>query len=186
MFSELVKRTATSDGLVMMTFTPLQGVTHLVKQFWDPDGAFHCGMVNAGWDDCLHLTQKAKDTMLAATPQHLRDAVTKGIPVLGSGAVFNVSEGDILYHDVEIKDSWPRLCGLDIGFTTDPTAAILVAQDPSTRIIYIYDEYGEGSNNTLSPSHHVGPLHRKECSWMPVIYDLSLIHILTLPTIYSV
>ena len=31
-FSELVKRTATVQGMTVATFTPLQGVTHLVKQ----------------------------------------------------------------------------------------------------------------------------------------------------------
>ena len=170
-FSELVKRTSTVQGMTICTFTPLQGVTHLVKQFWERDGDFHTGLVNAGWDDVAHLTEEAKFQMLSATPQHLRDAVTKGIPVLGAGAVFNVSEADILYDDVEIDDNWPRLCGLDIGFTNDPTAAIFCAQDPTTGVIYIYDEYGEQDNNTMGPSSHVGPLYSKGANWIPVIFD---------------
>ena len=109
--------------------------------------------------------------MLAATPPHLRDAVSKGIPVLGSGAVFNIGEDDLVYDDIEIKEHWPRICGVDVGFTNDPTAAVFLAQDPSTGIYYIYDEYGHIDNNTENPSQHVGPLHAKDCSRIPVIYD---------------
>ena len=170
-FSELVKRTATVDGIVIMTFTPLQGVTHLVKQFWEKDGAFHDGMVNAGWDDVTHLTDNQKQTMLNATPPHLQDAVTKGIPVLGAGAVFNIGEEEIVFQGLEIQESWEHMIGLDIGFTNDPTAAILAARDPSTGVIYIYGEYGDRDNNVLVPSQHVGSLHRLGASWKPVAYD---------------
>ena len=170
-FSELVKRISTTDGLMIATFTPLQGVTNIVREFWDPDGAFHSGLVNAGWDDVTHLTEKAKTMMLNATPPHLRDAVTKGIPVLGSGAVYNIGESEIIYDDVEIGDEWPRICGVDVGFTTDPTAAIFVAKDPSTGLYYVYDEYGDVDNNTWNASQHVGHFHAKNCGAIPMVYD---------------
>lgn len=170
-FSELVKRTATVKGMTLITFTPLQGVTHLVKQFWDVEGAFHSGLVNAGWDDVDHIDDEAKEIMLGSTPAHLVDAVTKGIPVLGAGAVFNVDEKDIVYYDVEIQDHWPHLAAIDIGFTNDPTAAIFIAKDPSTGIYYIYDEYGGLDNNVLSPSDHAPHLFRKQCNIIPVAYD---------------
>ena len=170
-FSELVKRTATVNGLVMATFTPLQGITHIVREFWDPEGSFHSGLVNAGWDDVDHLTEEAKRIMLASTPPHLRDAVTKGIPVLGSGAVYNIGESDLVYDDVVIEDDWPRICGIDVGFTTDPTAGIFVAQDPTTKIYYVFDEYGNIENNTWNASQHVGQLYAKGCSDTPMMYD---------------
>ena len=170
-FSELVKRTATVNGLVLATFTPLQGLTHIVRQFWDSTGDFHGGMVNAGWDDAPHISKKARDTMLSATPPHLQDAVTKGIPVLGSGAVFNIGEEEIMYDDIEIGPDWPRICAVDIGFTIDPTAAVFLAKDPSTGILYMYDEYGSIDNNTWNPSQHVGHLHAKNCSLIPIMYD---------------
>ena len=170
-FSELVKRTSTVNGLVMATFTPLQGLTHIVRQFWDPEGEFHAGMVNAGWDDAPHISAKARTMMLAATPPHLQDAVTKGIPVLGSGPVFNIGEGDIMYDDMEIEIDWPRICAVDVGFTVDPTAAIFLAKDPSTGVLYMYDEYGDIDNNTWNPSQHVGHLHAKNCGKIPIVYD---------------
>ena len=127
--------------------------------------------MNAGWDDVDHLTEKAKDMMLTATPPHLRDAVTKGIPVLGTGAVYNIGEDQIYYDDVEIKDDWPRICGVDVGFTKDPTAAMLVAKDPSSGVYYVYDEYGDINNNALNASQHVGHLLSKGCGDIPVVYD---------------
>lgn len=172
-FAELVKRTATAEGggLAMASFTPLNGVTHIVRQFWEPTEPFHGGLVKAGWDDVTHLTEKAKSKMLAATPPYQRDAVTKGIPVLGSGAVFPIAEAVIAYDDVVIEPHWPRTCGLDIGFTIDPTAAIFVAKDPSTQVYYIYDEYGDKDNNVDTPMDHVGPLYGKDCNAIPVAYD---------------
>ena len=170
-FSELVKRTATSRGLVIATFTPLQGITHIVRQFWAEDGPFHKGLINAGWDDVDHLEEDIKAEMLSATQPHLHDAVCKGIPVLGSGAVYNIGEQEIAYDELEIPDTWPRICGVDVGFTTDPTAGIFAAQDPSTGIYYVYDEYGSVDNNTWSAEQHVGKLHSKDCSQIPMIYD---------------
>jgi len=170
-FSELVKRTSSVKGLTFASFTPLAGVTHVVRQFWDPEGYFHSGLVNAGWDDVEHLSEDVKANMLAATPPHLQDAVTKGIPVLGAGAVYNIGEQDIMYDGFEIPDDWPRICGVDVGFTTDPTAGIFVAQDPSTKKYYVYDEYGDVNNNVWHASQHVGHLIRKGCQEIPVIYD---------------
>ena len=174
-FSELVKRTSSVKGLAMATFTPLNGLTHIVRQFWDPSGDFHGGLVNAGWDDIEHLDEDVKQDMLAATPPHLRDAVTRGIPVLGSGAVYNIGEQDIAYDDVEIGEDWPRICGMDIGYTSDPTAGVFVAKDLSTGIYYVYDEYGDVDNNSLHASQHVGKLHAKNCSKIPIIYDSAAI-----------
>ena len=170
-FSELVKRTMTTKGSVIATFTPLQGLTHIVREFWEPNGQFHSGLVNAGWLDVDHLDEEEMQATLKATPPHLRDAVTRGIPVLGSGAVFNIGEADIYYDDIEIGDTWPRICGCDVGFTSDPTAAIFLAQDPSTKIYYIYDEYGSIDNNIQPPSYHVSKLHAKGCAHIPIIYD---------------
>ena len=168
-FSELVKRISSVNGLAMATFTPLAGVTHIVRQFWDPTGEFHKGLVNAGWDDIEHLTEDVKEQMLAATPPHLRDAVSKGIPVLGSGAVYNIGEGDLMYDDVEIKDDWPRIAAMDVGFTNDPTAGVFVAKDLSTGIYYVYDEfYGESGK---PHAEFIGPLFSKGCANIPIIYD---------------
>lgn len=170
-FSELSKRTATSKGMVMATFTPLQGVTTIVEKFWDDMGELNSGLVTAGWDDVDHLDEEQKKFMLDTTPPHLHAAVSKGIPVLGEGAVYNIGEDAIGYDDVEMDQRWPRICGIDVGFTKDPTAGIFVAKDPSTGIMYVYDEYGDVKNNTLSASAHVGPLHAKGCSHIPIIYD---------------
>ena len=170
-FSELVKRISSVNGLAMATFTPLAGMTHIVRQFWDPMGDFHGGLVNAGWDDIEHLTEDVKEQMLSATPPHLRDAVSKGIPVLGAGAVYNIGEGDIMYDDIEIREDWPRICGMDVGFTNDPTAGVFVAKDMSTGVYYVYDEYGDIDNNSWHPSQHVPKLHSKQCNKIPIVYD---------------
>ena len=170
-FSELAKRTATSKGMVVATFTPLQGVTTIVEKFWDPNGELHDGLTNAGWDDVAHLDEETKEFMLSTTPPHLHNAVSRGIPVLGKGAVYSVGEADISYDDVEIDPRWPKIAGIDIGYTTDPTAGVWVAKDPSTGIYYVYDEYGDVENNSWHASQHVPHFHAKGCGKIPIIYD---------------
>ena len=170
-FGELIKRTMSVDGSTIAAFTPLQGFTHVVNEFWREDGKFHSGLTRASWDDVDHLSDEAKKITLAATPPHLQDAVSKGIPTSGSGAVFAIHKDKIVYDGVEIGDNWPKICGVDVGFTNDPTAAIFLAKEPSTGIYYIYDEYGDVNNNILSASDHVGQLHAKNCGSIPMIYD---------------
>ncbi len=43
--------------------------------------------VMAGWDDVPHLDERTKRKLLASTQPYLRDARSKGIPSLGTGAI---------------------------------------------------------------------------------------------------
>lgn len=92
--------------------------------------------VQAGWDDVPHLSQKQKDEMLAAYPEHERDARSKGIPMLGSGAVFPLQEDRIITDPVEIPKHWPQIVGLDFGWD-HPTAAARLAWDRDADCLYV-------------------------------------------------
>ena len=172
-FSEIVKRTAVTDqgaGLVLCSFTPLLGMNEMVSQFWtlpqkggkidvrsgqlfdEKDSKIESninrqsfGMVRAGWDDCPHLNENTKRSIMAATPVYLRDAVSKGIPVAGHGRVYPV--GDEITYDpkeVHINKNWTQLIGVDIGFgTKDPAAGILTSYDKETDTIYVTQEFKE-------------------------------------------
>jgi phage terminase large subunit-like protein len=77
------------NGSVLFTFTPLWGVTDIVHEFTKADEASPKIVITATWDDVPHLTQAAKDELFASIPSYQRDARTKGIPQLGSGAIYN-------------------------------------------------------------------------------------------------
>jgi phage terminase large subunit-like protein len=58
-YAEMLMRTMTAKGVMLTTFTPLQGMSDVVKSFLEPetDAArqFKC-VVQAGWKDVPHLT----------------------------------------------------------------------------------------------------------------------------------
>ena len=82
--------------------------------------------------DVPHLSQEAKDALWAAIPEHERDARAKGIPVLGSGLVFPVSEDSIKVEPFAIPDHYRRIGGMDFGWD-HPWAACELAHDPQSR-----------------------------------------------------
>jgi hypothetical protein len=99
-------------------------------------------LVTATWEDCPHLTEQAKADLLASIPAYQRDARSKGIPVLGSGAIFPVPEADITVTDFELPVHWPRAYGIDVGWNR--TAAIWGALNRETDTLYLYAEHYRG------------------------------------------
>src|SRR5215475_7254499 len=98
--------------------------------------------IQASWDDVPHLTKQAKEELLASIPAYQRDSRTKGIPQLGSGAIYPVAESDVLVSDFELPAYFPRAYALDVGWNR--TACLWGARDNETGIIYLYSEYYKG------------------------------------------
>jgi len=159
-----------NNGIMMTTFTPLLGMSEVVLQFL-PNGEIseeHQGskaVISATWDDVPHLTEETKRKLLASIPPYQRDARAKGVPQLGSGAIFPVSEDDYLVDDFEIPDHWPRSYGLDVGW--NKTAAVWGALDPETGITYLYSEHYKGE---AEPIIH-GTSIKERGSWIPGVID---------------
>ena len=142
-YSEALTRTATTGGIAYLTFTPLQGVSETIMLFL-PEGViseYNDGIravVNMTWDDVPHLDERTKHELLMSYPPYLRDARTKGVPMLGAGAVFPVPEENILVDDFEIPIYWPRAFGMDVGWNWN--ACVWGARNPDTDVLYIYSE----------------------------------------------
>jgi len=146
-YTECVTRTMTTNGHVILTFTPLEGITETVQQFLI-DGKIMEGsagekiLIMATWDDAPHLTKKQKDKLYASLPPYQREARSKGIPQLGSGAIYPILEEDIVCDPFEIPSNFKIAYGMDVGW--NKTAALWGATDPSTNVSYIYSEYYRG------------------------------------------
>jgi len=161
-------------GLLMLTFTPLMGLTELVLQFLPGGqaGGTPLGnkfVVTATWDDAPHLTPSAREELWLSIPPYQRDARSKGIPQLGSGAIYQVSEEDITVTDFEIPKHWPRAFALDTGW--DWTAAVWGAIDREAQIAYIYSAYKRG---TAEPAIHAEAI-RARGQWIPGVGDAAAI-----------
>jgi phage terminase large subunit-like protein len=142
-YVESLLRTMTTNGILLLTFTPLLGVTDIVRDFLmeqeSDSGKF---VVQATWDDVPHLSAEAKAELLASIPPYQREARSKGVPQLGSGAIYQVPESDIVVADFPIPVHWPRSYGLDVGWNR--TAAVWGARDNEAGVSYFYSEYYRG------------------------------------------
>lgn len=147
-FSECLIRTATVFGIVLVTFTPLEGMSEVVRSFMEAKAGQSRLTVTAGWDDVPHLDEKTKAELLASIPPHELDARTKGIPSLGSGAVYPVSWSDITIDPFQLPEFWPRAYGLDVGFRA--TAGLWGAWDRDNDTWYLYREYKQGEQQPAS------------------------------------
>ena len=136
-YSQVVTRTATTDGLVMVTFTPEQGYTALNKLFDESEELY---VQSVSWEDCPHLDEETKVKLLAGIPEWQRDMRSKGLPVLGSGAVFSFKDSEISITDVDIQPHWPIIAAVDFGKNVDPSTISFVAWDVDNDVVYMYDE----------------------------------------------
>ncbi len=95
--------------------------------------------VQAGWDDVPHLDETAKRELLASTQPYLRDARSRGIPSLGTGAIYPIALEDVTCNPFSIPGFWKRGYGFDVGWNR--TAALWLAEDPMDGTFYAYAEH---------------------------------------------
>lgn len=122
-------------------------------------------LVMVSWDDVPHLTAQAKAELLESYPEHEREARTKGLPIQGSGKIFKTLEERIKIDPIPLPKHWPRIAGLDVGID-HPTAAVWLAWDRETDILYVYDEYKEADYRAQV---HAGPI-RARGPWVPMAW----------------
>jgi phage terminase large subunit-like protein len=138
-YTEVLTRTNVSNGPVFMTFTPLLGVSEIVRRFLrekSPDR--HVTMMTI--DDVKHYSDQEKARIIASYPSHELEARTKGIPVLGSGRIFPVEEGMVAIEHRDFPPHWPRIGGLDFGWD-HPFAAVELVWDRDGDSVYVSRTY---------------------------------------------
>lgn len=138
-YTEGLTRTNATGGIAWMTFTPLLGMTDVVGRFLlhqAPDR--HVTQMTI--DDALHYTAQQRAAIIASYPEHEREARAKGVPTLGSGRVFPVTEDAIVIEPIAIPKHWPQIVGLDFGWD-HPSAAARLAWDRDNDVIYVMAVY---------------------------------------------
>ena len=146
-YTECLLRTMTNGGMIMATFTPLEGMSETVMHFLQggaveerDDGSLF--VIMATWDHAPHLSQAEKDELWKSIPPYQRDARSKGVPALGAGAIYQVPESEIVVPDFELPDHWPRGYAMDVGWNR--TAAGFYALDRDADVLYRYSEHYRG------------------------------------------
>src|SRR5262249_45628040 len=165
-YVECLLRTMTANGLVLLTFTPLNGMTDICRDFLerqDSDDGKYC--VQATWDYVPHLPPTVKAELLASIPPYQREARSKGVPQLGAGAIYPVPESDIVVADFELPAHYPLAFALDVGW--NKTAVVWGARDNESGVIYLYSEYYAGQKE---PSLHADAI-KSRGKWIYGVID---------------
>lgn len=171
-YTEALMRTMTVDGIVLNTFTPLEGITEVVLMFMPGGKPAEAGQIAgsrycvfADWDDVPHLDEKAKKELYDSLPPHQREARSKGVPSLGSGAIYPVAEESITVDDFLIPKHWRKAYALDVGWNC--TACVWGATDPETLISYLYSAYKGGQQEPVIHSAAI----KGRGAWIPGTID---------------
>lgn len=163
-WSEGRTRTNVPGNFTYMTFTPLKGMSDVVRRFRmeKPPGSI---VIPMGIEDALHYSPEQRKAVIAGYPEHERMARAYGVPVLGSGAVFQIPEAQIMCEPFQIPSHWPRICGMDLGWE-HPTAVAWIAWDRDTDTVYIYDTHRVKEQTAVVHSAAI----KAKGSWIPVAW----------------
>ncbi len=163
-YMEGMTRTNATRGIIMITFTPLLGISDVVRRYLMEPSDDRI-VVSMTIHDALHYSEEERQRIIDSYPEHERDARAMGVPILGSGRIFPVAEDSIKIPAPNIPSHWPRIVGIDFGWD-HPTAAAWLAWDRDLDVVYVYDAYRVRKEKALV---HAAAI-RARGSWIPVAW----------------
>ena len=177
-FSEIVTRTATTQGQVLCSFTPLKGLNGLVSKFWNREEGYE--HIRVSWDDVPEYDPWGEPFLLNSTRQqlerdylpHERDARRNGVPVMGKGAVFQIRNwptyktGD---YDFRNTTGIHRLIALDLGLVNDKTVLSLIYWMPHEQEAWLDRQIVVKGTEEANPIIYVQHLMRPEVFGTPIV-----------------
>ena len=135
-YSECLTRTVATGGMVFVTFTPLNGMSSVVVRFLteqSPDR--HVTTMTI--DDAEHIPLAERARIVAGYSAHEREARAMGVPMLGSGRIFQAPEDSVREPDLAyLPPHWAKLWAIDFGIG-HPFAAVLVAWDRDNDVLHV-------------------------------------------------
>jgi phage terminase large subunit-like protein len=138
-YPQVITRTINGNkgkgGKGILTFTPENGRTELVIQFMDnaSKGQYY---QRVEWKDAPHITPEKAERMLAQYPAWQRDMRTKGLPLLGTGLIFDLDMDACKVKPFECPDHWLMINGMDFGWD-HPQSHVQLWINPDEWIIYV-------------------------------------------------
>jgi len=177
-FSEIVTRTATTQGQVLCSFTPLKGLNGLVSKFWHQEEGYE--HIRVSWDDCPEYDPWGEPFLLEETRRqlerdylpHERDARRNGVPVMGKGAVFQIRNwptyrnGD---YDFRNTSGLQRVIALDLGLVNDRTVISLMYWHPEDQEAWLHTQIVVKGTEEANPMNYINHLMRPEVFGTPIV-----------------
>ena len=177
-FSEIVTRTATTQGQVLCSFTPLKGLNGLVSKFWNHEIGYN--HIRVSWDDVPEYDPWGEPFLLFETRKqlerdylpHERDARRHGVPVMGKGAVFQIRTwptyrtGDYDFRNIH---GLHRVIALDLGLVNDKTVISLMYWHPGEREAWLHTQIVVQGVEEANPMNYINHLMRPEVFGTPIV-----------------
>ena len=177
-FSEIVTRTATTQGQVLCSFTPLKGLNGLVSKFWHQEEGYE--HIRVSWDDVPEYDPWGEPFLLNSTRlqlerdylPHERDARRNGVPVMGKGAVFQIRNwptyktGD---YDFRNTAGMHRIIALDLGLVNDKTVISLMFWHPEEQEAWLHNQICVKGTEEANPMNYINHLMRPEVFGTPIV-----------------
>lgn len=155
-YLEALTRTNATGGMLFMTFTPLKGMSDVVRRFLNEKSPDRSD-INMTIEDALHIPALERQRIIDSYPLHERQSRINGTPMLGSGRIFPISEESIMC-DAFLPSTkpwfWMELAALDFGWD-HPTAAVKLLYDPQMDVIYVTNTY---KRREATPGTHASAL----------------------------
>jgi len=149
-YTEALTRTNATKGFLYMTFTPLKGMSEVVRKFLNEKSPDRCD-INMTIEDALHISPVERQKIIDSYPLHERTARIMGQPILGSGRIFPIAEEDIKcdpFDMASVPFFWQEIAGIDFGWD-HPTAAVKMLYNPQDDIIYVTNTYKRSEQTPL-------------------------------------
>ena len=177
-FSEVVTRTATTQGMVMCSFTPLKGLNGLVSKFWNREEGYD--FIRVAWSDVPEYDPWGEPFLLKSTREqlerdylpHEREARIAGKPIMGLGAVFQIREwptyriGDYNFREMQGIE---RVMALDLGLVNDRTVISLMYWHPVEREAWLHAQVVVRGLEEANPMNYINHLLRPEVIGTPIV-----------------
>lgn len=177
-FSELVTRTATTQGQVICSFTPLKGVNGLVSKFWEREVGYD--FIRVSWNDVSEydlwgepfLLKSTRDQLTRDFMPHEREARIAGIPVMGHGAVFQLRHWPTYKpgeYDWNLIVGLEQIIALDLGLVNDSTVITRMYYQPRTDQIWLDKQIIVTGIEEANPTNYIHHLK------LPAVYGCPIV-----------
>lgn len=143
-YGECLARITATQGMLFMTFTPLLGMSSVVKRYLR-DPSPDRGYIQMTIEDAGHIAPEERQKIIDGYLAHEREARSRGVPMLGSGRIHVTPESSIIYPVIEhMPLYWKKAWALDFGINEKHKfAAVLAAWDVDNDTIYIINALKE-------------------------------------------
>ena len=142
-YTECLARLTARGGMLFMTMTPLLGISDVVTLFFPEPTTPWRSLTMMDISEAGHFDEEERAMIIASYPAHERDARSRGLPMLGSGRIFDLPRESIECQAFDVPRHYFQLGGVDFGYGDHPFAAVKVLHDREADILYLTNCYKE-------------------------------------------